>query len=270
MSLLALGLGLGCGSSDDEPPPGDTTNDGAGDASVTTTTETVQHEGATRQYVLSVPRDYDAKRAYPVYIWLHGNPGTAEGAASFRLDRVTKNEAIIVYPGALGMDWNHGASIEDNPDVTFLVSLVDVLAGKLSIDRSRILLSGWSGGGFMSSSVACRYASTFRAIGIHAGGAPYNVSEPQPTCPGATIATLVTHGEVDPVVSFSSGQYAATFWAQKNGCASTTTSRTPAPCVTHEGCPSERPVKACFIAGLGHPLWEQAIAVEWAWFKALP
>ncbi len=292
LSLLALGLPVACSSSDSTPPaatpgtvdpgtPEEEVDNGTdsgtpapppGETSfVTTTTETMQHEGASRKYILSVPRDYDANRAYPVYFWLHGNPGSAEAAASFRLDRVTKNEAIIVYPGGLGVDWDHGASVADNPDVTFLVALVDVLAGKLSIDRRRILLSGWSGGGFMSSAVACRYAGTFRAIGIHAGGAPYDPNGgPNPTCPGASIATLVTHGDPDPAVPFSSGEYAAQFWAQKNGCGDATSPTTPAPCMTYDGCPATKPVEACFIKGLGHPLWDQAIAVEWAWFKALP
>ena len=39
---------------------------------VKTTTETFEHEGATRKYLLSVPLDYDASKKYPLYFWLHG------------------------------------------------------------------------------------------------------------------------------------------------------------------------------------------------------
>jgi 3-oxoacyl-[acyl-carrier protein] reductase len=46
----------------------------------------------------------------------------------------------------------------------------------------------------MSSSMACRYYGSFKAIGIHAGGAPYLDQGGNPDCDGASIPTLVTHG----------------------------------------------------------------------------
>jgi polyhydroxybutyrate depolymerase len=285
--VFAAGVTGGCivaCSKDATPPPDNgasSSGGGAGSSSgttgpnavVKTTTETLAHDGATRKYILSVPTDYDAGKKYPLYIFLHGNPGTAEGAAAFALEKVTRNEAILAYPGSLVEDgWDHSASLQDNADSTFILAMIEALEAKYAIDGARVLLSGWSGGGFMSSAMACRYSSKFRAIGIHAGGAPYdpNSATTTPDCPGATIATLVTHGDADTVVAFDGGQYAAQYWSEHNGCGTGSTAVTPSPCKTYDSCPADKPVEFCFIPGQDHPLWDQALAVEWAWFKALP
>lgn len=251
-------------------PPGE---DAAAPVYVKTTTETFQHEGGARIYILSVPVDYDAAKKYPVYMFLHGNPGTAEQmTTAFPVDPVTKNEAIVVYPNAATVDWDH--TLKDNTDVTYLKALIDEVAKKVSIDPQRILLSGWSGGGFMASQVACRYAGLFRAIGIHAGGAPYDPENTDPnytpTCDGASIATIVTHGDQDGAVGVGSGQYAGQYWAEHAGCQGTTSASMPDPCKDYDGCPADKPVKVCIVAGHGHPLWNRAHEVTWAWFKSLP
>lgn len=295
-ALVGLALLLACSKSD--PPPPQVTPPPTGDDSgtpeasassstssssssgdplpkewVKTTTENVQHQGSARRYILSVPLDYDANKKYPLYIWLHGNPGTAENAASFKVHNVTKNEAIIAYPGSIDTGgWDHSASVRDNVDSTFILAMLDAVVAKYSIDTSRVLISGWSGGGFMSSAMACRFSGRFRAIGIHAGGAPYDVNDPNgtPACRNASIATLVTHGRNDGTVGFDSGTYAAQYWSEHNSCSGGKSAGTPAPCEDYSGCATGKPVRSCFISGLGHPLWDQALTVEWDWFKALP
>ena len=247
--------------------------DGAAPAYVKTTTETFQHEGGARIYILSVPVDYDANKKYPVYLFMHGNPGDAEGMLNaFPVDPVTKNEAVVVYPNAATIDWDH--TLKDNTDVTYLKALIDEVAAKVSIDPQRILLSGWSGGGFMASQVACRYASLFRAIGIHAGGAPYDPENGDPNytpaCAGAAIATIVTHGTSDGAVDVGSGTYAAQYWAEHAGCQGTKSASSPDPCMAYDGCPADKPVKVCIIEGGSHPLWNRAHEVTWDWFKSLP
>src|SRR5205085_3933869 len=101
-------------------------------------------------------------------------------------------------------------------DSTFILKVLDDVAGKYNIDAARVLLSGWSGGGFMSSAMACRFYAKFRAIGIHAGGAPYDPNDDTatPDCAGAKIATLVTHGTADNNVPFDGGEYAAQDWSE--------------------------------------------------------
>jgi polyhydroxybutyrate depolymerase len=239
---------------------------------VTTTTETLQHQGAAREYILSIPKDYDAGKKYPLWVWLHGEPGDAKSGSAFALHNITKNEAIIAYPGAIEQSWDHTATFADNADDTFIFAMIDAIAAKYSADKARVLLDGWSNGGFMAAAVACRASAKLRAIGIHAGGAPYDANNPDsvPDCAGAAVATFVSHGRADTTVPFDGGEFAAQYWSEHNGCGATKTASPPAPCESYDGCPADKPVKACFIEGLGHPVWDQALSAEWAWFKSLP
>jgi polyhydroxybutyrate depolymerase len=239
---------------------------------VTTTLENIDG----RKYSLSVPKDYDAAKKYPLWIFMTGDPVPADGGVGFALHQYSKNEAIIAYPSAADTAYDHTAFSTDNADSTFILGLIDALAGKYSIDKGRVLLDGWSNGGFMASAMACRYSAKFRAIGVQAGGAPYdpNSQDPNfvPDCAGAAVATFVSHGKNDVTVDFN--EFAGEYWAQHDGCGTTRTASTPAPCETYEGCPADKPVKVCFIPGVDHyGLFGQtfnAFAVEWAWFKSLP
>lgn len=233
---------------------------------VKTTTENVDG----RKYILSVPTDYDAGKKYPLWIFMSGDPVSAEGAAGFQLHNVSKNEAIIAYPSAAEQAWGHDAVFVDNADVTFILAMIGAIAGKYSVDTGRVLLDGWSNGAFMASAMACRYSAKFRAIGSHAGGAPYNGADPSsaPDCAGASIAAFITHGEADTTVPFDT--YTGQYWQEHNGCSANRSASTPAPCETYDGCPAGKPVKVCYVPGLGHPVWDQAFVAEWAWFKSLP
>jgi polyhydroxybutyrate depolymerase len=249
-------------------------DDAAPDAAIVwtkQTTETLQHAGSARTYILSVPLAYDANKSYPLYMWLHGNPSSAAAAAQYTpVEPVTKDEAIVVYPEAkFDGNWDHAIAETDNVDGSFLLALIDVLATKYNIDKGRVLLSGYSGGAFMSSAMACRFYASFKAIGIHAGGAPYNDTG-NPTCDGASIATLVTHGGMDTATGGDSGFYAAEYWRKHNGCASTRTATAPVPCETYDECDAGKPVEYCFDPNWGHGFFPNAIAIEWPWFKALP
>jgi polyhydroxybutyrate depolymerase len=222
--------------------------------------------------------DYDARKTYPLVMVLHGSPGTADvmlGAYPF--DGVSKREAVIVYPNALGDDWDlYGAS--PNVDMDYLKAVVGEVGKGWSIDTKRVLGTGWSGGGFLVSQMACRMAGVFRAIAIHAGGAPDESQDPAAqkdadgfyTCAGGPLAVIVVHGQSDTTVEPGSGDYAGQHWAHVNGCGTAQADAAPSPCKDYDGCPAANPVRVCLVAGLGHPMWDQGHAASWAFFKSLP
>jgi polyhydroxybutyrate depolymerase len=260
------------------PTPSDDGNRGA-DVDVDTTDETFTFGGATRSYILSVPVDYDAGKTYPLVLEMHGNPGTAAFMLqNLPFDRVSRREAIVVYAQAAGTDWDLATPADQNDDMAYLRALVDEVASKLSIDKQRVLGTGWSGGAFMASQTACRLGGLFKAIAILSGGAPYESSDGTPakdgsgflSCPGGPVATLVIHGENDGVVSRDSGEYAAAHWAHVNGCGSTLAATTPAPCQRYAGCPQATPVQLCMIPGQDHGVWREGFAATWAFFESLP
>jgi poly(3-hydroxybutyrate) depolymerase len=254
---------------------GTPSQDGGADAgpqwTFKSTTVKLQHWGVERYYIVREPSNYDANKAYPLVVFLHGNPSSAEWSATYtRYElNVSHYEAIVVYPDAATADWDHGAALEDNADSTFIFETIDKVKASHNIDASKILLTGWSGGGFMSAAMGCRHSGSFKAIGIHAGGAPYDPNGgAAPTCDGAEIHTFVTHGGQDFAVGPTSGFYAVDRFAGLNGCDDTQTAVAPAPCKKYDNC--NKSTIYCYDDNWGHGLWDGALTAEWAWFKALP
>jgi polyhydroxybutyrate depolymerase len=239
---------------------------------VKTTTEDYEFNGNARKYILSLPVDYSTAKKYPLVLELHGNPGTAEFMRDvYPFAAVSKRDAIVVYPNALGTDWDLFS--QDNPDMGFVRSLTDALAAKYSIDRQRVFGVGWSGGAFFVNQLACRYSGLFRAIASHAGGAPLDVEPGNPStyakCTGGPMAIFITHGTSDGTVDFGSGVSDAVVWASINGCQSGKTDATPPPCQKNVGCPASAPVVFCPVEGGTHALWSQALQGSWDFFKSL-
>lgn len=235
------------------------------------TTVKLQHWGVERYYILREPSNYDANKAYPLVVFLHGNPSSAEWSAQYSRYELNAShyDAIVVYPDAATADWDHGAALEDNADSTFIFETIDRVKASHNIDGSKILLTGWSGGGFMSAAMACRYSGSFKAIGIHNGGQPYDPNGgPSPTCDGASIPTFVSHGGKDFAVGPTSGFYAVDFFSELNGCDNTQSAIAPAPCKQYDNC--EKSTIYCYDDNWDHGLWNQALPAEWAWFKSLP
>ncbi len=245
---------------------------------VVTTDETMEHGGRTRRYILSVPKDYDENKAYPLVVSFHGNPGTPDGMArGLPFDSVSKNEAVIAYPGAASGDWDIYTPNDWNADMYFIHALIEEIKGKLNIDGEKVYAFGYSGGGFFISHFACRFGGVFKAIAVNAGGGPDEEQmgyDQRPNgcyiCPGGPIATLVTHGAEDTEVEPASGEFTAICYAATNGCGRSRSPSTPEPCETFDGCPEDKPVKQCIIPGLGHAIWRDAMKEAWAFFKSLP
>lgn len=248
---------------------------------VKSTHETTTFGGQTRLYNLSVPVDYDASKLYPLVLSFHGSPGTADLMLTYDpFDGASKKEAIIAYPNALGPDWDLATATNLNPDLGFTKALVDELAAKLSIDKTRVYGVGWSGGGFFVNQLACRVGGLMRGMAVHAGGAPYDeINQPNPPhypngfikCTAAVpIATIVFHGLLDGTVPYAGGEFDATYWAYVAGCSDNTSPTTPAPCRSHDSCPAATPVTFCGLPNGGHGVSPDGFATSWAFFKALP
>ncbi|MBX3190758.1 MAG: hypothetical protein KF819_27420 [Labilithrix sp.] len=276
------GGGGGAGSSGSSGSSGASGSSGGGDApagaSVTTTHETLTFGGVERRYILSVPNDYDPGRAYPLVMEFHGNPGTAQGMLdAFPFDRASQGEAIVVYPNAAGQDWDLYSATDQNPDMPYVKAVIEAVGAKYSVDASRVLGFGWSGGAFFVNQLACRFPGLFKAIAPQAGGAPEEPmlanAEKLPNgylkCSGK-VAAIVGHGDADDVVAPASGEFSAMYWAYVNGCGEGRSETSPAPCQKYDGCPAALPVHLCKIPGLKHPPWAQAQAASWAFFRALP
>ena len=235
---------------------------------VNVSTNTLSVAGDSRTYVLSVPKTYDASKAYPLIIALAGDGESADSfRASLGFDAITGNEAITAYPDSVDNLFDDYA---ENGDQQLVEATIADVKGKLTIDQSKIWGFGYSKGGYMLNQLQCLRPNVFNAIAAHATGGPADVNGNLPACgTESTTAILETKGSLDTNPD-PGADGAAAYWAQQNGCAMTSTASTPSGCVKYDSCPAGKQVEYCLAAGVMHlPIWDQATAVSWAFFKSL-
>ncbi|HVZ37855.1 MAG TPA: PHB depolymerase family esterase [Candidatus Kapabacteria bacterium] len=151
-------------------------------AAVAQTPDSIMVGGVNRIFYVHLPTTYDASGAVlPLVIGLHGaNQEPVDGVASFsRLTafdaKADANGFIIVYPEGRGnrngrdLTWNGGgccppASALNVDDVGFIADLIDTLAARYHVDRSRVYATGISNGGIMSYRLACELSDRIAAI----------------------------------------------------------------------------------------------------------
>jgi polyhydroxybutyrate depolymerase len=235
--------------------------------------------GEKRDYVLYVPATYDARKATPLVISLHG--GALWGAAqreTSQWDRVADRQGfIVVYPSALSgrgpRKWREEESIGRPREVRFISELIDTLEARYHIDSSRIYANGLSNGGGMSFVLSCVMADRIAAVGF-VGAAHFL---PREWCAGGRPVPMIDfHGTADWAVPYRGGRSwvaPVTFpdqlkwvasWAKKNGCAPTPMDSSVASDVkrrAYSHCADDADVLLYTIDGGGH---------TWPGGKALP
>jgi polyhydroxybutyrate depolymerase len=238
------------------------------------TTLQLQVAGHRRVVIVHIPSGYRDRTPAALVLNLHGSGSTASEQELFSgMDATADSDHFIVaYPQGLissgsGFDWNvpgeplfGGAPVPKNAanDVRFLTDLVPALAARYCIDEHRVFATGVSGGGRMSSQLACDASTTVAAVAPVAG-----LRFPSP-CPSHTAVPVIAfHGTADPVDPFNgNGQkywtysvpVAAQRWAAHDGCKTT-------PRVTHGSgyqlsvygsCAAGSSVELYAITGEGH------------------
>jgi dipeptidyl aminopeptidase/acylaminoacyl peptidase len=129
-------------------------NDGAKNP---TRTESVEweNEGFHVQGWLTYPKDYDATKKYPLIVEVHGGPSASAGA---RWGQNTWSELgyFVFSPnprGSFGQGEKFTAANRKDfgyGDFRDITSGMDSIEKKVSIDKNREGLTGWSYGGFMT------------------------------------------------------------------------------------------------------------------------
>jgi len=234
---------------------------------VNTTNETVDVDGVAREYVLSVPKNYDGGRSYPLIVALHGDGLDAPGFVAFsKLEASTGDEAILAYPnGSVDLFTPY----DQNRDQKLVEYTINAVKAKYSIDASKIWGFGYSKGGYQLNEIACKKPGIVTAMAIHAGGAPQSRDgNGNVDCPAAVgLPVFVTHGQNDDP---GGGEYGAQYWASRAGCQGSRSPSQPAICEAYDGCEAGKPVVFCVVPDQPHyPLYADAAAHSWGWFKSL-
>ena len=220
---------------------------------------TIDVAGTPREYILQLPDDYDANRAYRLIFAWHWRGGTAQQVANGFYGLQQRAEGSAIFVSAEGID--SGWANTNGRDLAFLDALLGRLQGELCVDQSRIFSTGWSYGGMMSLAIGCGRGDVFRAIAPMSGALYSGCVEDD-----APVAFLGFHGNVDEVVPFANGVTARDVFVERNGCQPEAAAVEADGCLRFEGCAAGFPVTWCEFNG-GHmpaPGSEQAI---WDFFS---
>ena len=114
------------------------------------------NEGFHVQGWLTFPTNYDSHRSYPMIVSVHGGPSAAVGARYEAQSTYAEAGYFVFQPNPRG-SFGQGekfvqANIKDfgYGDLRDILAGMDVVEKKVSIDRNREGLTGWSYGGFMT------------------------------------------------------------------------------------------------------------------------
>jgi poly(3-hydroxybutyrate) depolymerase len=247
----------GCGKS-----PGVTTS---------ATYRTIMSGGDQRQYMITLPANYDMSKPHRFIYASHGQGGegsdiTREKYYSIQNIAEAADSTIFVAASGLGGSWG----LKDVPLFDDILAFVKQNA---CVDESRVFVLGFSFGGMYSYSLSMTRQKVIRA-GIGMSPANFNIQIPPKM--HEPIAWMQSTGMSDgicPWVNNEGMKRGAKFIAMEHGADSGCMVPDPIPtwksggmlCVDFAGCKPGYPVKACTFNG-GHGLpGGFSGAATWMW-----
>jgi poly(3-hydroxybutyrate) depolymerase len=237
----------------------------------TKTTLSIQVAGKTRSCAVYVP---SGATKPPVVFFIHGATGSGGNFENETKGDVTaeKEKFIALYPSAS----SNGASgtwddMQGTGNFPFFMALLDTMDARYHIDRTRVYMTGFSQGGFISFAAACFYSDIFAAVAPVSGhsGASCTIKRPVPM--------YMTFGAQEGAASFLKDRDS---WLKWDKCPTTETITKPFPAslpnsknirVTYGPCDQGSQVLVDSIVGQGHQWPSASNGVQadlvWAFFK---
>lgn len=189
--------------------------------------------GTERTWRIFIPSPYQNDKKLPLVLNFHGTGGTSERQESLsQFEPLAEKESFIVVapqakylsPEINKLTWNVDQLEGEIDDVAFVKELIKHLKNTYAIDENRIYATGFSGGGRMSSRLACDLSDVIAAFAPVAG-----VRFPENCRPTRPVPIITFHGTKDGVNHYihkpSSPPYwrmgvepALQGWIKNNGC----------------------------------------------------
>ncbi len=170
------------------------------------TTENIEVDGLTRQYLLEVPPSYRPRRPAALVFNFHGLGSDMHRQAAYSRLNAKGAEVgdVVITPNGSGValrTWRF-APFPGN-DVPFVLAMLGRAESTLCIDPHQVFATGISAGAIFSTSLACAMPGTFAAIAPVAG-----VNATRVCGPGTPlVSVLAFHGTADPVVPYGGGRF---------------------------------------------------------------
>lgn len=142
----------------------------------------LMHQAQSRSYLVHMPPRTDPQQPLPVVISFHGGGANAENQKWYtRMDEAADRDGYIaVYPNGSGgiggrfLTWNAGnccgmAVLAGIDDIGFTLAVLDDLARRTPIDRTRVYATGLSNGSMMAYRLAAEAPERIAAVAGVAG-----------------------------------------------------------------------------------------------------
>ena len=207
--LLACGLLGGCPVMQDQDTPVDPSHRTCA--------------ATDRPYYLYVPSTYNPKLAYPVVITLHGTfPWDTSVMQIMEWKALAeKEQCIVVAPalnsaeGILPVAWSLRKKTLDSDD-THILAVLDELATTHTIDPSRVMLSGFSAGGYAMYYTGLRHPERFSMLVARACNTDEKIfTTLTPTAAMQKLPIVIMVGKYDSVLQKHS--WIAFRWLRTHG-----------------------------------------------------
>ncbi len=164
--------------------------------------ETAACKIAGGSYHIVLPQG--AKGPVPAILLLHGYGGEGLGTIRNKMVQLMQDRGYaVIAPDGQPRDDGDGRSWDFHPDrpatrdeTAFLKAVADDASARFGLDRSQMLLAGFSIGGSMTSYVACADPAAFAAYAPVAG----SFWRPHPKSCAGPVSLLHTHGKADRTV----------------------------------------------------------------------
>jgi len=220
----------------------------------------LQHQGRERGYLVHVPPQARDALALPVVLNFHGGGSNAAAQRDYSLmDRTADQEGFLaVYPDGSGprssriLTWNAGrccgyAMEQDIDDVGFVLALLDDLARRTPVDRSRIYATGLSNGAMMAYRLAVDAAEHVAAIAPVAGAMGVEGGTP-----ARAIPVLHIHSVDDPRALYEGGEGPPFPWTNRT-VVHKAVEEAIREWVEFNGCPTQPTIETTIVAEEGRP-----------------
>ncbi|MEW2516803.1 extracellular catalytic domain type 1 short-chain-length polyhydroxyalkanoate depolymerase [Actinacidiphila alni] len=240
----------------------------------------VSFGGTTYQVLVHIPPRAAGTRL-PMVLNLHGSQGTGAGqlAYSDMAPTADANGFIVAAPTGVvrsgsGYIWNvpYVTPSGTRDDVAFLRQVISTLTASACVDPARVYATGYSGGGRMTSALACMLSDKIAAVapvaGIRAGRPdPADGTRPDPAscAPGRAVPVIAFHGQQDNTNPYYGGGDSTAWhysvpvaqqrWATLNGCTTgpaTTQTTTHVQHTVYGGCRDGANVELYSVSNGGH------------------
>ncbi len=201
----------------------------------------------TRSVLFITPAYQRAGTKAPVIVMLHYDTGTPELQANVSNagTLAAKMGYWVILPPGINGHWSDDPAATTTDDVGFLSAMIAAATKQYPIDATRISMTGYSNGGFMTQRMACERPGLL-AAGISVA-ASMRTSLSKQCAPGRPVPMVYVLGTADPIVpyagaqtkssnsSFLSAMNSFLMWGGFNRCTMSSTYSTNLPVTAADG-----------------------------------